>query len=93
MNPSTSDTGVISAMMTGLERQQLPRVFALKDKVDDGELLGDFDIGFLEEVIGETRNIEPLVERHPEYRLLMSRTYHLFYEVTRKALDNEQHYG
>jgi hypothetical protein len=93
MLQSTMDAGLISVLLDRLEKQRIPRVLALKDKVDGGQLLGDFDIGFLEEVFMDTGKIETLIERHPEYRVLTARTIHLYFEVTSKALENENHSG
>lgn len=93
MLQSTMDAGVISVLLARLEKQRLPRVLALKDKVDGGQPLGDFDIEFLEEIFMDTGRIEALIERHPEYMVLTAMTIHLYFEITCKALENEKHSG
>jgi hypothetical protein len=73
MSKSSEDSGVVTVLLQRLETQRLPRALALKDKVDRGELLNSFDLGFLEEVFAETNSIRPLLAQHPEYQELAAR--------------------
>jgi hypothetical protein len=70
--------------------QQPARALALKEKVDRGELLDDFDLGFLEEVFADSSSIRPFLAQHPEYQELAARMMHLYKEITDKALQNEK---
>ncbi|MGH8471409.1 MAG: hypothetical protein ACREVJ_02890 [Gammaproteobacteria bacterium] len=90
MSELSEDLGLITVLLERLETQRLPRALALKDKVDRGELLDDFDIGFLEEVFADTSNVRPLVARHPEYQKLAARMMDLYKQITDKALQNEK---
>ncbi|MGH2523852.1 MAG: hypothetical protein ACREXX_00200 [Gammaproteobacteria bacterium] len=90
MSESSEDVGLITVLLQRLETQRLPRALALKDKVDRGELLDDFDIGFLEEVFADASNVRPLVVQHPEYQDLAARMMNLYKEITDKALENEK---
>ncbi len=90
MSKSSEDLGLITVLLQRLETQRLPRAVALKDKVDRGELLDDFDLGFLDEVFAETSNVRPLLAQHPEYQELAARMMHLYKEITHKALENEK---
>lgn len=90
MSESSEDLGLITVLLQRLETQRLPRALALKDKVDRGELLDDFDIGFLEEVFADASNVRPLVAQHPEYQDLAARMMNLYKEITDKALENEK---
>ena len=90
MSESSGDMGLITVLLQRLETQRLPRALVLKDKVDRGELLDDFDLGFLEEVFADTSSIRPFLAQHPEYQELAARMMHLYKEITDKALQNEK---
>lgn len=90
MSESSGDLGRITVLLQRLETQRLPRALALKEKVDRGELLDDFDLGFLEEVFADTSRIRPFLAQHPEYQDLAARMMHLYKEITEKALQNEK---
>ena len=90
MSKSSEDLGLITVLLERLETQRLPRALALKDKVNRGECLDDFDLGFLNEVFADTSSIRPFLAQHPEYQELAARMMHLYKEITEKALQNEK---
>ncbi|MGH8580145.1 MAG: hypothetical protein ACREVK_08505 [Gammaproteobacteria bacterium] len=90
MSESSEDLGLITVLLERLETQRLPRALALKDKVDRGELLDDFDLGFLNEVFADASSLRPLVAQHPEYQELAARMMDLYKQITDKALENEK---
>jgi len=90
MTDSSNDAGTIQVLVERLEKQRLPRALALKEKVDKGELLNDFDIEFLETVLADSNNVKPLLEKHPEWQQLAAQMLHLYHEITTTALRNEQ---
>ena len=85
----THDAGVAQTLLDRMSNQRLPRALELKEKVDAGETLGEFDLNFLEEVFKDAHAIQPMVERHPEYQQLVSRAIHLYKEILDKALENQ----
>jgi hypothetical protein len=93
MNPNNEDTGLIAVLLERLEKHRLPRLLSLKEKVDGGELLSEYDLEYLEQVFADAGKIEPLIERHPDYKPLVARVLELYSEVTGKALENEKHAG
>ena len=90
MSDENQDAGLIQVLAERLERQRLPRALALKERVDRGEILGEPDIRFLDEVFRDAGKITPLLERHPEWQPLAAQVMHLYKEITDKALENEK---
>lgn len=86
----THDAGVAQALLDRMSNQRLPRALELKEKVDAGETLSEYDLHFLEEVFADAQSIQPMVERHPEYQQLASRAIHLYKEILDKAMANEK---
>jgi len=90
MNDLPQDAGVIAVLLERFEKQRLPRAQSLKEKVDRGEVLDEYDLAFLEEVFADASSIKPLADRHPEYQELVARAVHLYKEITDKAMENEK---
>ena len=90
MSDSSEDAGVIAVLLQRLEKQRLPRALKLKEKVGRGETLDEFDIVFMKEIMGDITETKPLLDRHPEYRTLVSRMLDLYREISVKALENEK---
>lgn len=89
MVDETEDSGVVVAIVERMESQRLPRALDLKAKVDEGRLLDDLDIDFLERVFADCNELKPMLERHPEYQELAARMMNLYHAITEKALANE----
>lgn len=90
MSDSTMDTGLIEVLLERLEKQRLPRLLALKEKVDAGESLIDEDLDFLENAIVDARKAIPLIDRHPEYQSLAAQVMELYKDISEKALQIEK---
>jgi hypothetical protein len=93
MADASKDDGLIQVLAERLASQRLPRALSLKDKVDGGETLSEFDIHFLEEVFEDAQRIRSLLDRHPEWQSLAAQVLHLYKEITGKALENENAKG
>lgn len=90
MTDDKDDDGLIFVLMERFEKMRLPRAISLKEKVDGGAVLDDYDVAFLEEVFSDSNKIKPLLDRHPEYQELATRVITLYREITEKALENEK---
>ena len=89
MSEATEDSGVIIALVKRFTEQRLPKVVALKERVEMGECLSEFDIKFLDEILKDANRIMPLVDKHPEWQSLATRAISLYKVITEKALENE----
>ena len=89
MTETSKDAGMIQVLAERLETQRLPRALSIKEKVDSGEVLDEFDIEFLEQVFEDANAIKPLIDRHPEWQPLAVKLIALYKEITAKALENQ----
>ena len=90
MESSIIDEGLIEVILEKLEKQRLPRLLVLKEKVDSGCSLEDFDLDFLEISIADAKKTIPLINRHPEYQTLAAHVMCLFEDISAKALEIEK---
>ena len=89
MTDTSKDAALIQVLVERLEKTRLPVALELKEKVDQGELLNDIEIKYLEDVLGDVEQVKPLLDRHPEWQELAARMLSLYNEITTKALENE----
>lgn len=90
MTDHATDTGIIQVLLDRLNQQRLPQLLELKERVGRGEKLNEFDVKHLQDVAGAAAQVSPLLDRHPEYKPLVSQVIGLYKEITAKALENEQ---
>ena len=90
MEDSSNDSGVIAVLMKRLSEQRLPRALELKEKVDQGGLLDDIDIEYLEKEFADATKTRQLVERHPEHQELVARIISLYRDITARGLENQK---
>ena len=90
MSDPTEDIGLIEVILERLEKQRLPRLLAIKEKVDEGTSPDDLDLDFLEQSIADASKIIPLIDRHPEYQPLAGEVMTLYKDISDKALQIEK---
>lgn len=90
MTDETKEQAIIQVLAERFENQRLPRALALKEEVDRGETLAELDIMFLDEVFQDAKQLQPLLDRHPEWQPLAAQMMHLYKEITDRALQNEK---
>ena len=57
---------------------------------EEGETLTGYDIDWLRRVHREGRRMQPLIDRHPEYSSIISRSIDLYLEIINTGLANEK---
>lgn len=90
MDKDTKDTGTMEALLQRLNDFRIPRLLELQQRVGEGEVLTDYDIEFLEQVLEDARSVEGLIKRHPEVQPLVAKVTSLYHDITSKALQNAQ---
>ena len=83
------EQGVIVAVLERMRTQRLPRALEIKEKVEAGEVLSDYDLAFLNEVFADVNTYQYLLDRHPELNTIAARVISLYHEITKRALENE----
>ena len=89
MNES-NESAIIQVLADRLTKQRLPRAISLREKINDGEILNEFDIVFLEEVFEDVKQIRPLIDNHPEWQSLAAKVMNIYTEIMQKAMENEK---
>lgn len=90
MSNQLNDTGVILVMIQRFERQRLPRIIKIKERLDDGNRLTEFEIEYMSEALQDARSLLPYLDRHQEYKPLFARVIHYYKVIADKALANEE---
>ena len=90
MSDKTDDTATMQALLDRLLRFRLPRVNALKQRVDRGERITDEDIVFLKSALEDAQSGQKFVARNPEFHSLGAQIVQLYDEIVRKAVENEK---
>lgn len=79
----------LTAFVVTFGRHRLPHALDIKEEMDDGALLSDWDIAFLQQAIGEASRARALADRHPELQAFYARAVHLYDQIAVQALKNE----
>ncbi len=87
---SKKECGILLALTERFKEQRLPRLLALKEKVDNGNVLSNMDIDFLQRVIEDANRTKPLALCYPEIHKFCAHAVNYYNEITKKALENEK---
>ena len=91
MEKKIKDKAVLEILLERFQKQRLPRLLDIREKVNQGETLSDFDMDFLEQVFKDAKvNDHYLQTADDELKALMMKVLALYKEITTIALENEQ---
>lgn len=90
MDKKIEDTGVILVLLESFEKQRLPRIIDIKLKLDYGDIINEFELQYLSEALHDARMLFRYLDRHPEYRALVTKIIHYYKLVVDEALANER---
>lgn len=84
------DKAIILATLDRFNKIRLPHAQAFLEKVNNGEVLGDFENSIVKEVREEERRFYTLLERNPEYKDLASKNVEMWREIIDKNEENKK---
>ncbi len=68
MTYTEDELGKIETVLDRLVKFRLPRIMDIKQRVDAGETLNEFEIVFLEEALEDAERNKQFVDHHPEFQ-------------------------
>ena len=83
------DAALVSTMLRHLNTRQLPKLFAMKERLDRGERVDPEDIRYVHDCVRHTLWVRNLCERHPDLRAICTQVTSLYKEITERSLENE----
>jgi hypothetical protein len=90
MDQNEKDKGLIMVLLERFNKQRLPRALALKEKVDSGEVLDDYDHKYIKELQKDSSEVMLIIERNPEYKDLAANIINLYKEIIEKDMENRK---
>jgi outer membrane protein assembly factor BamA len=88
-----AELGISKVLIERFEHDRLPRILKIKEHVDQGHVLEETQIMFLQQVLEDAQKNQGFVDSIPECRVLFAKVIHLYHEITAKALGNESKLG
>ena len=90
MDQEVKDKGVIAVLLKRFETEVYPRAQLLKTKVDNGAVLDDRDLSFLQQTLGDGQKAMTILTRHPEYASLVKEIMLMYEEIMSKSQQNSK---
>ncbi|AHE97420.1 hypothetical protein [Thioalkalivibrio paradoxus] len=89
MTEAERESCLVSALLRDLNNQRLPKLFAIKERLDRGELADPEDIRYIHDGVHDALWVRRLCERHPDLASICTQVTKLYKEITEQALENE----
>jgi len=87
------DLGVAMALLDRLNNRRLPFAQQLKKKVDQGEVLSDFDMRFLKKVMEDSTEARRIAAKLPQFQEILTKMTTLYNDIMSKGLENQKKAG
>jgi hypothetical protein len=85
-----NNLGVATVVLKQFADDTLPKVFAIKARLDQGDKLDHWDIEFLTDLLKRFEQVKHEIDQHPEYQEIYAQAVHLYKQITDQAVVNEQ---
>lgn len=89
---SNYDFGRLNVAARRTKNYYLPNALSLRERVDRGVLLGEYDIQLIQSVLDELNQMIPVFDRHPKYQKIAGGIIALYTDIVLKAAGNENKY-
>ncbi len=81
--------GVLQVLVLDLLHLRIPLALSLKNKVDNGKILEDFEIELLIDLMEKLKHIILVFNKYREYRQFFSRLSELYVFIANQNTENE----
>jgi hypothetical protein len=90
MNQAEHDEGVLAVLIKRFEHERYPRMLELKKNVDDGGVLDERDLNYIEHILTDAHQVMTVLTRHPEYAPLAQKCLVLYEEIMSQSQKNSK---
>ena len=81
---------VIAVSLENLVQQSLPRVFAIRHKLEEGCVLSPFELEFFSEMLDRINQCQRQAPDDHECQVIFATVAHLLFNVINQAMENEK---
>ena len=89
MSPQYAQS-VVAVTLDNLVQQSLPRVFAIRHKLDQGSVLNPFELEFFTEMLDRINQCQRQALNDHECQIIFATVAHLLFSVINQAMENEK---
>lgn len=86
----TKDKAVIMALLDRFNKSRSAYVNVFIDKVNKGEVLGDYEQTVIDRIMGDRGKLYSIVQRNPEYQELYDEAVNVMNEIIEKNEENKK---
>ncbi len=83
------DNGTVYVLAERTIRHRIPRALRIKQRMDEGERLSDYELDYLLNLLKDVHELEPFLEEHPEWTSVAGKMARLYSEIADEAMENE----